>query len=404
MPDLTVPSAGAIAINCTSNVADTTAEHCGFLDCPTAFGAGTEPNTKGGLHCGLINCTILQDPNGYDNATQVLLSGPEAFVMYCEFFQTPMTHEPSPGPTGCTHIAVTSGADGCRIESCHISSAYYGITVADSKFTFIANCKVDAAAGLTMVPADENVTIYGVSVTGCTFGFLEGYTPPLHTSGISIDTAGGPNKNVESISIVGCVVFGYPNAGLLVGNGQLISVVGGKYSSNGQDPQTPQYGAGIVITQTCAQVRVVGADCSGVFHFWGTVVPSPPPQPYGVALLSDATSILVEGCDLTNNATAPLYVSASGTDLRVIDSIGYNDQATVLQSATPPPSNPIAYNIAWANVPQGWYGPVAFYVKGAGAVTIDGVDTYLMDGGYTLSPGETASVAGTATHFLAVGK
>jgi parallel beta-helix repeat protein len=308
------------------------------------------------------------------------------------------------GPTGCTHIAVTSGADGCRIEGCHISDAYYGITIADSKFTFISNCKVDAAAGLTMVPADDSVRIYGVSVTGCTFGFLENYVPPVHTWGISIDTAGGPNENVESISLIGCVVYGFPGAGLLIGNAESVSVIGGKYSSNGQNPESPLYGAGIVITQACTQIRVVGADCSGVFHFWETVVSSPPPQFYGVSILTEATGVLVDGCDLTNNANGALYVGASGTDLRVVNCIGYNDQGTVLQSTAPPPSNPIRYNIGWANVSQGWYGPIVFYVKGAGDVTIDGNNTYLTDGAYTLSPGETASIAGTANRFLAVGR
>ena len=81
-PGLTIPSAGAFAINCMAGSADVTAEQCGFFDCPQAFSAAGE--SSGGLECGLIHCSILLGSNTYTGTTQVVLSGPEAFVESCE--------------------------------------------------------------------------------------------------------------------------------------------------------------------------------------------------------------------------------------------------------------------------------------------------------------------------------
>jgi hypothetical protein len=219
--DLTVPTSGAVAINLFDGVADTTAENCGFVNCPQAFAAGSSGSA---LHSGLVGCTVYQ--NDYSNATQVLLSGPECFVLYSELYQTPG------GPTGNTGITVQSGAEGCRIYGCHISDFNTGISVAQgSKFTYITNCEVDAFQGLTIAPANDGGQIYSVFVTACKFAMIENTATSSLTWGIYIDTAGGINTNVEGICIADCLVFGYQDAGLQINKGQSISVIGGKYSS-----------------------------------------------------------------------------------------------------------------------------------------------------------------------------
>jgi hypothetical protein len=299
---LTVPTSGAVAINLFDGVADTSAENCGFVNCPQAFAAGSSGSA---LHSGLVGCTVYQ--NEYSSATQVLLSGPECFVLYSELYQTPG------GPTGNTGITVQSGAEGCRIYGCHVSDFNTGISVAQgSKFTYITDCEVDAFQGLTVLPNDGG-QIYGVFVTACKFAMIENTATSSLTWGIYIDTAGGLNTNVEGISIADCLVFGYQDAGLQINKGQSISVIGGKYSSNGQSPGSTELGAGIAIAGTCADVRIVGADCSGVFNFWPTVQnPSPgsPPvtQPYGISVVSGVTAVCVADCNLMNNETAALYV------------------------------------------------------------------------------------------------
>jgi hypothetical protein len=53
----------------------------------------------------------------------------------------------------------------------------------------------------------------------------------------------------------------------------------------------------------------------------------------------------------------------------------------------------------------GYYGPTAFYMVTTGpTVTVDGQNTHLSSGGFTLAPGEGAQVVGVVTHFLMVGK
>ena len=236
---LILPSAGAFVINCSSNSADVTAEQCGFVNCPQAF-------LSGGLECGLIHCSILLNPGTYTGTTQVVLSGPEAFVESCEFFT-------GAGPQGCTAISVGSGAVGCRIEGCHISDFSNAIeVVAGSVFTRISHCKVDALAGLTIAPAAKGGTIYGVFVTACSFGMIEKTLASSPTWGIYIDTAEGSNTNVEGICIADCMAYGYQDAGLQINQGQSVSVIGGKYSSNGQHPSSSELGAGIAITGPCA--------------------------------------------------------------------------------------------------------------------------------------------------------
>jgi hypothetical protein len=207
--------------------------------------------------------------------------------------------------------------------------------------------------------------------------------------------------------------------------GDSIEVLGGFYSCNGTGASPPfAYSqTGIAITGTSSGVRVTGVACNNTVYDTYT---SPPAfatatQKNGVYISGGASSVRVLSCDLTGNLSYgafitggvtnifvkhcdftglanPINVVTAGANVQVTDCPGYNDQATVLQNSIPPPSNPIT------NASFGYYGPIAFYIKGAGHVTIDGVDTNLTDGGYTLSSGETASIAGTATHFLAVGK
>ncbi len=82
-PGLTLPTAPAtaFAINCMAGSADVTANQCGFFNCPGAFSAGGGSN--GGLECGLFQSSILLGSNTYTGTTQVVLSGPEAFVENC---------------------------------------------------------------------------------------------------------------------------------------------------------------------------------------------------------------------------------------------------------------------------------------------------------------------------------
>ncbi len=402
----TAISAPMIAINVLTSDA-VTCERVYFHNCPTAF--QTEIHCE---FCGLLDCWIdynyqYVDGDPLDDQTMISLGGSEDFVTNCVIYQVPANHTP-PGPSGCTAIALISNNNGHFITGTHITDFAVGISMVGTGSpglvgVYVSGVLINAVQNaVTIEPSATSYLINDVHFDGCTFAatnYADSGTPGVV---ISVPSGASPS-NVAGIYFTGCSAYGWGNAGIQVSAGQNIVVVGGQYSSNGQTPTAPAVGAGIAVLAG-SQVTIVGADCSGVNELWKNTVPGPPRQPYGISVESGVTYVVVDSCNLTNNATGALYVTASGTDLRVINCIGYNDQATVLQSTTPPPSNPITYNIAWANVSQGWYGPIAFYIKNAGDVTIDGNNTYLTDGAYTLSPGETASIAGTASHFLAVGK
>lgn len=382
---LTVPTAGAVAINLLSGVADTTAEYCGFVNCPQAFAAGSSGSA---LHAGLVGCTVYQ--HEYSNSTQIILSGPECFVLYSELYQTPMTDD---GPTGCTGIAVGNGAVACRIFGCHISDFYTGVSIgggSHAQFTRITDCEINAAVAVNIVPPSDTGLIYGVYVAATSFAMLSGYTPTTPTSGVYIDTNGGANSNVEGIFLVDCLAYGYENAGVQINAGQDITISGGKYSSNGTAPGTAVSGAGIAITGTCDHVLITGADCSGVFDFVGGT------QPYGVSVATGASNISVTNCDLTGNATGPLNVPTNGTDLRVTDCPGYNDQGTVVSSTAPPSGT--HFNGGYF----GYYGPTVFFATGTiSQIAIQGNNTHLLAGTFTLAAG--AKPYATLTYSIVTG-
>ncbi len=261
------------------------------------------------------------------------------------------------GPSRLTAISIGNGAEGCRVDGCHIADFSNAITVVGgAHLVKISNCKIDAFQGLTIAPVAKGGQIYGIFVTACSIGMIEHNLASSPTWGIYIDTTEGVNTNVEGICIDGCIVYGFQDAGLQVNQGQSVSVIGGKYSSNGQSPGSSQLGAGIAITGACADVRIIGADCSGVFDFWPTVQGSPGApavtQPYGISVVSGVTGIIVSSCNLSGNATAALDVPTSGTDLRVTDCAGYNDQRTNLNGQVAPRNE-----ISASTCTTPYYGP-----------------------------------------------
>ena len=140
---------------------------------------------------------------------------------------------------------------------------------------------------------------------------------------------------------------------------------------------------------------------------WTTMVPGSSPN--FLASLSIARRRAPRGTFSSAAATAPstriiptfLVVSGEMSGLEVTDCAGYNDLGnTILYNATSAPSG------AFSGITYGYYGPTAFYLAATGAtVTIDGQNTHLSSGGFTLAPGKTAQISsGTVTHFLIVGK
>ncbi|MGA8661477.1 MAG: hypothetical protein WB644_04150, partial [Candidatus Cybelea sp.] len=255
------------AIDLEGGVAFTAAEDCGFLDCPQALFTSSEDPVDGILRCGLINCWVNQTK--YGSSTQITLNGPECFVINCNIALSATLSD-------CTGIAImgSSLAVGCQIYGCHISAFSTGISIDSGHDIYITDCQIDDdEIGLIIQPAGTGKT-YGVYVSSTTFQAPT--SPQVQASGVVIDTNG--TGVIEGVFLRDCMSYGFENAGVNIVSGKAITISGGKYSSNGSSPLTPSLGAGIAVTGAASQVRIIGADCSGVYDFVGTT------QPYGVAV------------------------------------------------------------------------------------------------------------------------
>ena len=306
-------------------------------------------------------------------------------------------------------MKLPAGADGVFISDTHISEFTIGIDIPGSGFNLIQARISDVMVeswtyGVRIAPSSSAGQIYQVFFSDCIFQMQPDSSEP-NAIGVLIDTDGGALSNVSDIFLNNCMCYRWSGPGVQINVAQNIVITGGRYGSNATSQ--PSSG-GIAITGAAVNVTVTGADCS-------PEVPNPAggtfgAQPHALSVTAAVEGLYVRGCNFMGyTSSPPVYASGAGTQVEITDCAGYNDQGTILQSGTTSPAT-IKNTIAWANVPQGWFGPIAFYITGAGNVSIGNattqVNTHLTDGGYELSPGEEAVIAnaGNTTHFLAIGK
>jgi hypothetical protein len=353
------------------------------------------------LQCGLMTCTVDYE-SGPINATAIVLSGSQDFVINCVLLQKAINKG---GPTGCTGVKIKSVSTS-YVESTHINHFYYGIQVgAGGVDAFFNDVRIDAYHMAVYFNPGNGGTANNFFFNNCTFAI--GDNSSDQTAGVYVDTSGGSGSNVASIFFNNCMAYGWLNAGIQINAGQNIVISGGQYSGNGSNPSTT-VGAGILITGG-AQITITGADCSGQAQIiFGAI------QPYGIANIGGAAS--VSNCNLTYNGNGPIFASAP-LAFKVTDCRGYNDMGTVVSTAAP--ASGAAFN--GTTSPYNYYGPITFYVSSAPNATVTGVSisgtsTGLNSGGtFTLSPGlaptgftVTASITWTHTgphtpNFLMIG-
>jgi hypothetical protein len=361
------------------------------------------------------------------------------------------------GSIGTARGATLTGLDIDAVGTCVvIKGPTYDVSFANCSFS-PSNAELPGAVGVALGLDGVNTDSDTIRFTACTVEGFSTYGLEI-VSGQNLQVNGGSYSGngmagiaitgdaaevqitgANCIGTVGETTQGY---GIYIISGQDIQIVGANCSGNGA--------AGIQIdgaTGTVEDVRIVGASCeNGVLGGAS--------QQYGV-YVNNASGVLIDGCALTGNtsyaahlnsvenatvsacdvyssssgakgifvggsATAPtisafvrgcngalfanyttfLVVGTDITQLEVTDCAGYNDLGdTILANGTSAP--PGIFN----GLTYGYYGPTAFYIVTTGpTVTIDGQNTHLTSGGFTLAPGEGAQVAGGVTHFLMVGK
>ncbi|HVR45283.1 MAG TPA: glycosyl hydrolase family 28-related protein [Candidatus Binatia bacterium] len=402
-----VPSPAPAAIRIPRDCIGVTCERVFFQDCPQALYLGNRAN-----HCGLIDCFINYD--NLANQVMVYITGSDDFIHNCIFIQPSQSTvgtDPPDGPPGCTAIVIAS-ASVVYITDTHITDFTTGINIQgggsnplDAYFSNVmCNCW---SRGVMIQPVNSAAEIFQVFFSDCVF-VRETDSTDSASIGVYIDSNLGPSANVSDLFFDNCMCYSWNAAGIQINAGQNIVITGGRYGSNASSLSTS---GGIAITGTTsvmpANVTITGADFTAQL-----TAPTFPVQPHAISITAGVAGLYVRGCNLTDYTTTspPIYTSSSaGTQIEITDCAGYNDKGTMLQHAIPPPGT-ITNTSAWNNAPQGWFGPIAFYVTGAGDVSVGNAttqyDTHLSDGAYELSPGEVAVLQNPsgATHFLAIGK
>lgn len=391
------------AVNVQSSNA-VTCERVYFSNCPRAF----QTDLRGEFN-GLFDCWIvygLKDGDGdfVDNQTMISLGGAEDFVAQCVLHQTPVGEMMDSGPTGCTGIVIASNTSSRFISNTHVSDFAVGVQISGGSQiadTSLNAVRINAYQNAVIIqPASEGDTVYTVHFSNCTFAnTLYGNTLGISaTSGVLISTNGASNEDVSGIYFSNCTAYGWANAGIEIDSGENIVIVGGQYSSNGQNPSETYLGTGIAVagmTGGADQVTISGVDCSGINEFWQTnAMGTPVTQPYGIAISGLVSDVTVTGCHLPYNTTGGVLVAlideaapehvyvrdcnargyssytdamniASGaTDVQITNCAGYNDQGVILHSASVPPLT------SFNNTTYSYRGPIAFYVWGTGAMSM----------------------------------
>lgn len=306
-------------------------------------------------------------------------------------------------PNSCIAVAVYACVH-LSLENVSIGGLNQGIllnptstAMNDTQLVTIYDCNVGTyLAGLQLVPkSSAGSDLREVRVVSSSFTQTTGAT--YTEGGIFINLPlGGDNSAVDTVKLIGVTSQGWVGPGLQIVGGKNIQVIGGSYSGNGTSS------AGIAISGSPTNINIVGADLSPKYGGGATA------QRDALSVGGSPTFVRVKACTMLDYSGIPVQVTGS-PDLEIVDCAGYNDLGFVLTPSMPgaPPSGVFMNTSAWTNAPNGWFGPIAFYVWGGttGYITIDKIQTTLASGGFTLAPGESAQVAvGGGALFLAVGK
>jgi hypothetical protein len=408
------PKVGVFAV-VSSGSEEVVCEGCLFVNCPAM--------SMNGAHNGLLNCSVTYEVEAIDGATNdavmIYMSDTNDFVDLCYIYQTPP--DPSKnGPTGCIAIQI-QGAEEPRVTNTNIADFDYGIQIlghGDNPINpthgFFSNVAGECNTyGVFIQPSAAEDTITEVFFTNCEFErtvYATDYTTPVPTGAYIGVYPGAASDTVSDIFFTNCMFHDWAGPGIQIDGGQDIVVTGGRYGQNATDSTMTTSGA-IAVTGPAVRVIIDGADCFATIPAYTAQPPATNTQPYSISVTGAVTGMQVVACNLTGNGVGPLYAPTNGTDLRVIDCRGYNDQ--IKQLTTTVPATVTRFNGAT----YGYFGPSTFYIIGTGTAvsaikvsnngnpTEPAVTTGLVTGAFRLDPGEWGEIdhLGGGITFVLVG-
>lgn len=357
-----------------------------FENCPGAL-----LDDKRSSQCGLTNCTIEYNIDN-NNQTMVQIYGAQDYVHACVIRQQPLSKG---GPTGCTGILIGSASEP-YVTNTHISDFDFGIKVAGGGPNVVrgrfSNIECDANVTAAQIfPVSNTASVDQLFFNGCIFTLTSDSTST--TAGVTIATNGGPNSNVSDIVFSSCIFHNWNGPGLELSGGQNIIVDACRIGSCALRSAIANAG-GITIIGTPSNVTINGTDLSG------TVPGDNGTQPYAISIQAAVQGLYVRGCNLSGNATAPLFLHSPGTAIEITDCVGYNDQNTVLNGGVAPTSPTSAPT---SSTP--YFGPSQVNFTGeSGLVHISGRPYAMTFGSVYLVPTDFIYFDSTPGNFGWVGK
>lgn len=293
------------AVFITENLAsDTEGSVAGNVQSTVVEGCIIRNHGDGAVECGsgswnttVTGCTITGSGSTSNAGIYVRDS------VICSVTGCSITGMSKSGSSGILVFDLNTFSKNVSVTGGSISNCFYGIQAIGSESD---NGSVNAAL--------TDLTITGVSVTGCGFGM---YLGP-----------------VNRFSITGCTVSFNSQQGIQLGGFDVTgsgctngTITGNTVMSNGTSGSG---GCGIVLLQACANVTIKG---NRVGDDQTTKL-----QGYGIRIFdSSAVSIVVEGNDLTNGGVTANFncnfTPASSNKISVSRNLGWNPQGA--KSVTP---------------------------------------------------------------------
>ena len=324
------------AIHATGGTQNVRIVHCVFTDCP--IGIWFEKV----LQCNIVDCFLQLSQNfGIGVILGDTISGnlaKEIFITDCLF------EVGGNAPPGSTALQIY-GTDQVFVNDCHFDSFTYGIQIipgptgANAVHLHFNSCTVYTGATSSGAPGGcciiqpqpsggepGTAAVAQVVFTSCFFE--PGETPGFSASGpgILIDASYG---SINTVRFVSCYSTRWPGPGLKITGvtsephllPAQIEVLGGMYAGNnfGGGGATDAYGIHVA---AAAGVRISGASCVGDYYYIiSGSTGSSPTQDVGIYVDSNASDVIVTGCDCRENNEEGIVVNAasdvviSGCDL-----------------------------------------------------------------------------------------
>jgi hypothetical protein len=262
----------------------------------------------------------------------------------------------------------------------------------------------NTTAGIGITGAASEIQINGANCIGPSQG------GSAQQYGISINPGSG--VAVSDVQLIGVNCSGTGTSGNGAGiyiNGSAVSdvrieaaICEGSVFGNASQQQYGVYVAGasgvIVAASTLSGSSAYGLYLSAVTNVTVSATDLSGNTSGGASINGGATQsqyVLLRNCNVTGYPSgSAIAFSGTLTKVEVTNSAGYNDQGTSI-STTPPASGHLFHAY---DAPYSYYGPVVFYTSGGQTIqiAIDGHNTNLIAGSFTLGPGDSAMLTYTS--------